>query len=245
MTSRERLLEALTGGVPDRLPVTTHHVMLSFLDKYMGGVPDPHFFDRFGMDADLDRALQRRDAAKGEYFDPNQTFIHPLDHTTASSPTTGASRRKRCPTRNTTPCATALSRPKARSRWCCRQPNTRPGWSSRWSRRKRDIDLIADYATHPQCDVEAVNRAAEAFGERGLVRGHIAVLRRVRPARLLAGRRRAWSARRTLIMETLDDPAWVHELIECSSARKKTFIRSLKGARYDVLELGGGAAPPR
>jgi uroporphyrinogen-III decarboxylase len=34
----------------------------------------------------------------------------------------------------------------------------------------------------------------------------------------------------------------VKELIQVLQARKKTFIQSLKGARYDVLELGGGAA---
>jgi hypothetical protein len=31
MTSRERLLTALSRGVPDRLPVTTHHLMPTFL----------------------------------------------------------------------------------------------------------------------------------------------------------------------------------------------------------------------
>ena len=51
MTSRERLLAALCGRVPDRLPATTHHVMPYFLDKYLDGIPAQAFFDRYALDA--------------------------------------------------------------------------------------------------------------------------------------------------------------------------------------------------
>ena len=37
--------------VPDRLPVTTHHVMPYFLDKYMNGISNEAFFDTFDFDA--------------------------------------------------------------------------------------------------------------------------------------------------------------------------------------------------
>ena len=43
-------------------------------------------------------------------------------------------------------------------------------------------------------------------------------------------------------MATFDDPEWVHELLGILYRRKETYIRSLKGAQYDVLELGGGDA---
>ncbi len=51
MTSEQRLLTAINGGIPDRLPVTTHHVMPYFLDKYMHGISNAEFFDYFGFDA--------------------------------------------------------------------------------------------------------------------------------------------------------------------------------------------------
>ena len=51
MTSKQRMLTALTRGQPDRLPVTTHHVMKYFLDTYLGGRTDREFFDYFGLDA--------------------------------------------------------------------------------------------------------------------------------------------------------------------------------------------------
>ena len=50
MNSRERLLAAIEGNVPDRLPVTTHHLMQYFLNEYMGGISNEEFFDFYGLD---------------------------------------------------------------------------------------------------------------------------------------------------------------------------------------------------
>jgi uroporphyrinogen-III decarboxylase len=43
-------------------------------------------------------------------------------------------------------------------------------------------------------------------------------------------------------METFDDPAWVHRLLRILQRRKMDYIHSMAGARYDILELGGGGA---
>ena len=106
-------------------------------------------------------------------------------------------------------------------------------------KRKSDIDLIGKFATAPKCDVEAVNREAAAFGDRGLVRGHICCFDAFgqpgtwQDAACLMGVER-------LILESYDDPQWVHELLRILHRRKRVFVRSLEGANYDVLELGGG-----
>ena len=81
MTSRQRMLTALTGGVPDRLPVTTHHVMPYFLDKYMGGIPYRSFSTTSAWMRGCGPCRTSPTNRTGEYFDPSQTFIHPLDHT--------------------------------------------------------------------------------------------------------------------------------------------------------------------
>lgn len=44
MTSRQRLLTALYGGPPVRLPATTHHVMSRYLDGCLGGISAREFF---------------------------------------------------------------------------------------------------------------------------------------------------------------------------------------------------------
>ena len=43
MIVKERFLKALNGEVPDRLPVTTHHVQPYFLSKYMNGISYHNF----------------------------------------------------------------------------------------------------------------------------------------------------------------------------------------------------------
>ena len=42
--------------------------------------------------------------------------------------------------------------------------------------------------------------------------------------------------------ESKHDPEWVHALLEILLQRKLAYCRSLEGARYDLLELGGGDA---
>lgn len=242
MTSRQRMLTALTrSGIPDRLPVTTHHVMLYFLDKYMNGISYPEFFDTFGLDAYVWTVPYKPDEARGEYFDPNQTFIHPLDHThrivsdcwRIETESILDIQHKTTRYRFVTPKGTLSM---------VLQGNEYTDWVVEYLvKDKRDIDLIAEYVTHPRCDIESVNQTATAFAERGLVRGHICYFD-------VYGQPGCWQdavelvGMERLILETYDDPDWVHELLKILQARKQTFIQSLKGARYDLLELGGGAA---
>jgi hypothetical protein len=72
MTSRERLLTAIQGGVPDRLPATTHHVMPYFLETYMGGISSQAFFKHVNLDPILWAVPHRPDPEQGEYPDPSQ-----------------------------------------------------------------------------------------------------------------------------------------------------------------------------
>jgi uroporphyrinogen-III decarboxylase len=89
--------------------------------------------------------------------------------------------------------------------------------------------------------VAAEKREATAFGDRGIVRGHICCFD-------VFGQPGCWQDAaclvgiQELIMATYDDPAWVHELLGILQRRKLTYARSLAGAAYDLLELGGGDA---
>ena len=72
MNSKQRFLNVLAGKKTDRLPVTTHHVMPSFLNNYMDGISDQDFFDYFGLDPIKWMIAHTYDTSKGEYFDPIQ-----------------------------------------------------------------------------------------------------------------------------------------------------------------------------
>jgi uroporphyrinogen decarboxylase len=240
MTSRQRLLCALDGGQPDRLPATTHHVMESFLKKYLGGASSRGFFDRFGLDAVRWVVAHRPDTSNGEYLDPLQGEPGFLE----------ARRVATDQWRVFTEQIPGQEWPTARFRFVTPkgelsmilQAHEHTTWVvEHLIRQKSDIDLIGEYATAPKCDVAEVNREADAFGTRGIIRGHICTFDVFgqpgtwQDAACLVGVQR-------LIMETYDDPTWVHALLGILQRRKLTYACSLKSAAYDVIELGGGDA---
>ena len=107
MTSKQRLVTALERGTADRLPVTTHHLMPYFLDKYMGGMSNQACFEHFGLDPITWTVPHRPDAAAGEYFDPLSRARSASWKAAASRPTPGASSGKMCRARLTQRRATA------------------------------------------------------------------------------------------------------------------------------------------
>ncbi len=242
MTSKQRFLAALQRQQPDRLPVTTHHLMTSFLAKTNHDMSTQEFFDRFELDPILWIAPMK--PATGQYFDP--------EHPSADLTVFGEARRivsdqwrvysedlpghEFATTRfnYVTPKGTLTS---------VVQSNEHTTWVTEYPiKRKEDIELIAEFMPVPVCDVEAVNKAADSFGSRGLVRGAGLYFD------IFYGQPGCWQDAaclmdiQELILATFDDPDWVHELLAILQGMKKTYIASLKGARYDLIELGGGAA---
>jgi hypothetical protein len=232
------MVTAINRGVPDRLPATTHHLMPYFLDKYMGGMSDQEFFDHFEMDAIRWIVPHRPDTSNGEYCDPLQGEIGYLESRRVSTdqwrvefedipdPEHKITRYRFLTPKGT---LTTVLQEDQHSVWVIEH----------LIKEKKDIDLIAEYVTAPKCDVEAVNKEAEAYGERGLIRGHICCFD-------VFGQPGTWQDAaclvgiEKLILAAFDDPAWVHELLKILQRRKKVFVQSMSGARYDILELGGG-----
>jgi len=240
MTSRERLLTAIEGGIPDRLPVTTHHVMQYFLDKYMDGIDYQQFFDRFGMDSIKWIIPHKPKNTKKEYFEPGQSepgFLEgkrivsddwQIKWDEIEDPYFDVRRYK-------------LNTPGGTLTMTIKSDSASSMITEYPIKEKIDIEILAKYMTQPVCDVEAVNKEAEKFQDRGIVRGHILTFD-------VFGQPGCWQDAaclvgiEKLIMATYDDPDWVHELLKILQKRKVEFIRSLEGAKYDILELGGGDA---
>lgn len=240
LTSKQRMIAALDGRIPDRLPVTTHHVMEYFLRTYLEGASRQEFFDRFGLDAIRWVVQHCPDPAAGEYFDPLQGTPGFLE---ARRIATDSWRiiAEDIPGQEYATQRYRFVTPKGELTMVL-QSNQYTSWVNEYLiKEKKDIDLLAEFMTAPKCDVAAVNREAEAFGERGLIRGHVCCFDVFgqpgcwQDAACLVGIQR-------LIMETFDDPDWVHALLKILQARKLAYVRSLKGARYDLIEFGGGDA---
>ncbi len=240
MSSKKRLLTALQRKIPDRLPVTTHHVMPSFLQARMRGISYLNFFDYFGLDPILWLVAHRADEERGEYFDPQQKMGDFLQVPRICSKNWKIETEEIPHPVYQTFRYTFINPQKDLS--MVLQTDRHTTWvTERLIKDKSDVEVFARFATQPLCDVEAVNQQAEDFGERGMVRGMLSGFD-------VYGQPGCWQDAAVLcgieklIMETYDDPAWVHTLLDILLERKKRFARSLSGAKFDVIELGGGDA---
>ncbi len=240
MTSKQRFLKVLNRQIPDRLPVTTHHVMPYFLDEYMNGMGVQEFFAYFGFDPILWTVEHLPDEANGDYFDPEQGELAYLEAPRICSDNW---RIKTEIIDDPVYAATKFTiQTPAKSLSMVLQGNDQTVWVAEpLLKEKKDGEIFARFAPAPLCNVESVNRQYEAYGERGLVRGMI-------PGFDIYGQPGCWQDAavlfgvENLIIETFSDPEWVHELLRVLLVRKRKYIESLKNAHFDLIELGGGSA---
>ena len=240
MTSKQRLLTALRRGQPDRLPVTTHEPLQYYLDKYEGGISPQEFFDRYDFDAITWPIFHKPDPAKAVHFDTLQGTPGFLEARRISSEQ-WLVEPEEIPGQQYQTVRYRFVTPKG-TLTMVTQSNEQTTWVTEYPiKAKRDIDLIGEFVTSPLCDVEQVNQMAEEYGERGMVRSHTACFD-------VFGQPGVWQdacclyPTEQLILATYDDPAWVHAFLRILHARKKVYIQSMKGAKLDLLEMGGGAA---
>ncbi len=239
MTPKQRFIAALERKQADRLPVTTHHVMPFFLKKYMHGISNDEFFEFFGLDPIRWVMAYKPDPSKGEYYDPEHIPGYLEAHRISSDRWRISQTRLSDPQYETirydfvTPKKTLST---------ILQTNEHTSWvAERLIKEKSDIEIIAEYAVVPQCDVEEVNRQADEYGERGLIRGFVNFFD-------VYGQPGCWQDAavlygiENLIMASMEDPEWVHAFLKVLLDRKLRFISSLKGAKFDVIEHGGGDA---
>ncbi len=232
MTSRERFLAAINRQPLDRLPVTTHHLMTYFLEKYAGGLTPLEFHKQYGFDPIIWPFAFRPYAPAKQYLDEKTGLLCSENWRLEIREVSG----ERYPTQRY-----IFHTPK-KDLTCVLQQNGIVRWQTEFLiKEKSDMEIFAQYAPHPHLDVEAVNALADEAGEDVLVRGYVSSFEPF-------GQPGCWQDMaclygiENLIMETYDDPEWVNFACQAVQDMKKTFLRSTRGARYDILELGGGDA---
>jgi len=251
MTSRERMLVALHGGQPDRLPVTTHHLMPYFLDTYLEGMSESDFFHRFGLDPVGWAYDLKPDEGRGEYRwvrrekeggdggqDGPRAYGGEEDRWIVSDEwrieavnvpeAKGATRYDMVTPQGT---LSMVMQRGPQTDWVLERP----------IKEKAHIEIFHRYAPWGLCDTEAVNEKAECLEGGGILRGGV-------PGFQIYGQPGCWQDAvelfgiQELIMETLDDPLWVREFLGVLRDRKRAVVASMEGAAYDLIELGGGSA---
>ena len=226
MNSKERLICAINGEKPDRLPVTVHQWQGYHLDQYMNGITPLEAFKKLGMDAavqyfadmgqfwlvDADYSkfstTQWKDEVEAISKDPENR----INHHTIITPE-GKLTYKTAGDRKTT-------------------------WITEYLVKKdEDLELIRKYMPVPKLDLEPLESVYDEVGDNGIVRGfvwgdqagcwqHAACLMDINE----------------LIIKAMIEPGWVHEFLEILLDKKLQFIETMKGARFDLIETGGGSS---
>ena len=240
MNSKIRLISAISKSKTDRLPVTTHHVMPYFLKKHMNGITNQEFFEFFGLDPINWVMASKFSENRGEFFDPAHKELGFLEMKRVCSDNWIIKIDDLPDTQYSTWRFNIHTPDKTLS--MVLQSNEYTTWiKEHLVKEKSDIDIIAKHVTYPLCDVNEINNTAELYGDQGIICGHICTFDGF-------GQPGCWQDAaclygiEKLIMATFEDPGWVHEFLKILQHRKKVYIESLSGAKYDIIELGGGDA---
>jgi uroporphyrinogen-III decarboxylase len=216
MTSKERMLLALRREVPDRVPATVHQWLPYHLNKYLGGIDALTAFRRFGLDASLAMLPVIEEQSpdwRPETHESRTAEGHPVRRTEIHTPG------------GTLSYAVEV------------QPTT--AWMTEYLvKRPEDVELIDRYMPIPRVDRQAVAREYDRLGEDGILRGFVWGIQGGcwQHACELFGLQK-------LILAAYRDRAWVHHFLRVLQRKKLRFIEeSLAGAKFDLIETGGGAA---
>ena len=239
MTSRERMIAAITGKKPDVLPVTTHHVMPYFLKKKQNNISIPEFFQKFGFDAINWHVSQLPNLKNGEFKDASQSEKGFLESTRIMSGKWVIAQEE-IPHETYATVKYTITTPEKKLSLIL-QSNEYTTWIiDHPIKEDNDIEILEKYMPMPVADIEGSLKARADIGDGGIVRTHI-------PTTIdMFGQPGVWQdaccmvGTENLIMKTYDDPDWVHRLLQVIQKRKIEYIKSLAGAAYDIIELGGG-----
>jgi uroporphyrinogen decarboxylase len=226
MTPRERLLTALAGGKPDRLPATIHGWMDYWRNKYLNGADQFEVYRYFEMDAQIfDFAWLDEPVVSAMYFSgdlvPGPDWR--VGYSVLKQDEVSTVYRFTMETPEGT--LTKTMEKTDKMAWVTEYP----------IKHKEQIRWIRDYMPVPRPDIAAINRSFERTGDMGILR-----------AGIFNHQGGCWQdccnfiGTQRMIVEAHEDPAWAHEFLEIVCQYKLRFIESLKGARIDMLENGGG-----
>ncbi len=226
MNHRERMLTALERGKPDRLPATIHGWMDYWRDRYMNGVDQFEVYRKFDMDAQIFYfAWLDEPQVEAMYFTgdlvpgPNWKVSYQIVKSDAIS----------------TVYKFTIETPEGVLTKTM-EKNDKMAWVTEYPIKHKDqIRWIRKHMPLPRPDIQRINRAFEQMGDMGILR-----------AGIFNHQGGCWQdacnyvGTQQLIMATYDDPSWVHEFLGIVLDYKLKFIESLRGARIDMIENGGG-----
>ncbi len=218
MTSKERMMTALAGGKPDRLPITIHQWQAYQLEHHMGGLDQVEAFKAAGLDASTCvydvmflrespnwRQTQEDLGVKGDERYTRYHVVTPdgdLTWVTATNPYTTF--KTEFPVKN-----------------------------------EKDAEAFIRHFPGLDVNVEALNRWYDQTGDSGIVRGFPSFFGQSGPWQdfcEMVGTEEA-------IFWAMDEPELVHHVLDgLTQGKVENVYRVMPGLHYDLVECGGGSA---
>jgi uroporphyrinogen decarboxylase len=226
MTSKERMMLALQKEKPDRLPVSVHQWQQYHLDTFMGGRSDLEAFRAVGMDAQI------------QYFQSMAQFwLTDADFTKLNTPDWRDEALIISADPDHRVVHHTITTPSGRLTYKT-EGDRKTTWVSEYLiKRDEDIRPVDKHMPVPRLDIRSVAEAYDAVGDNGILRGFV-----------WGDQAGCWQHAaclydiNALIFAAIDKPDWVHELLKILLKKKLAFIEGMKGAKFDLVETGGGAA---
>ena len=221
MTSRERLLAALSNQKPDRLPCQVHCWMQYYLDTYLNGMDQWQAYEHFGMDMviynHLSFVFDERDRANWNIETKHLKTQSGTNHYEEII---------------TTP-AGQLHRKYAVNEYTIFD-------TEHLIKTKEEFEIFNRYWPVPvSVDGTKVHADKQRLGSRGIMRTY--------PINYYYGQGSPWQSLCILmgtepsIMAAMDDAAWVHYTLESMLEKSLKVIRLSKDVQTDLIETAGGA----
>lgn len=226
MTSKERMMRALNREKPDRLPVSVHQWQGYHLDNFMNGMSDLDAFEATGMDAQI------------QYFqDMGQFWLVDADYSKVSTSQWRDEVEVLSDDPDNLVIHHTIKTPEGDLTYKA-NGNRKTTWIvEHLIKGDEDMDLVEKYMPVPKLDPKPIEKAYDALADRGILRGSV-----------WGDQAGCWQHAcclmdvNEMILKAMTDPDWVHRLLKILLEKKMRFIESMKGAKFDLIETGGGAS---
>lgn len=221
MTGRDRFLCALANGKPDRLPCQVHAWMQYYLRTYLGGVDQYDAYDHFGMDpvVYVEPIIRYDEQRMQKEWRIERVEIPP-----------DARDEVRYQNVITTPDG-VLTEEYAYNQYTY--------WNTgHIIKTPEDFEIWNRYAPRPvEVDWSPVLAAKESIGDRGIVRGSFYDFGQGSPWQSFSN---AMYGIEDAIFACMDEPEWMHHVLEALLQRKLDVIELAGPQAFDLVETGGG-----
>ena len=220
MTSRERMMIALSNGRPDRLPCQVHGWMYFYLKNYLGGMDQWAAFEKFEMDIAIyvspKYIYDEKDLAKWQV---NETYIG-LDSTGNKT------------------FSIDITTPKGKLHSQLTRTEITGFRTEHLLKNERDFEVWNEFYPVPiAVDFTPIREAKDRLGERGIIRSHP----------FSPGQGSPWQSlcvqfgTEESIMLGMDQPDLLHHMLEGIVQKTLRVTEMWKGTPADMVEVGGGA----